>query len=160
MPPITSLLSCTAPIDRFDCFSTRQKHHTKTYATGLVVASNKTVNRIATHVSPQRTNASSTSFSPDRNGIPINSTPNASRCFNNTTKPTGAVKGSSLLTTPSFAKLVSRFPNVGEFYDHIKRGYIWEQSHICDLYADEKSPTRSVSTSATKTPRPVSNSSR
>ncbi|QSG08231.1 IS4 transposase [Halapricum desulfuricans] len=38
MLPITSFLSCTEPIDQFECFSTRQKHHAKTYVTGLVAA--------------------------------------------------------------------------------------------------------------------------
>ena len=38
------------PIDDLQCFSTRQKHHAKTYVTGLVAASNKTVEGISTHV--------------------------------------------------------------------------------------------------------------
>jgi hypothetical protein len=54
MLPITSLLSCPALIDEFECFLTRQKHHAKTYVTGLVAASNKTVDGIATHVLPAK----------------------------------------------------------------------------------------------------------
>ena len=32
---LTSFLSCTAPIDELQCFSTRQKHHAKTYVTAV-----------------------------------------------------------------------------------------------------------------------------
>ena len=54
MLPITSFLSCTEPIDQFECFSTRQKHHAKTYVTGLVAASNKTVQGISNIVLPSK----------------------------------------------------------------------------------------------------------
>ncbi len=52
MLPITSFLSCTDPID--ELFSYHQKHHAKTYVTGLVAGRNKTVNGIATHVLPAK----------------------------------------------------------------------------------------------------------
>lgn len=54
MLPITSFLSCTEPIDQFECFSKRQKHHAKTYVTGLVAASNKTVQGISNIVLPAK----------------------------------------------------------------------------------------------------------
>jgi len=54
MLPITSFLSCTEPIDQSECFSTRQKHHAKTYVTGLVAASNKTVQSISNIVLPAK----------------------------------------------------------------------------------------------------------
>jgi tagatose-1,6-bisphosphate aldolase len=54
MLPITSFLSCTEPIDQFKCFSTRQKHHAKTSVTGLVAASNKTVQGISNIVLPAK----------------------------------------------------------------------------------------------------------
>jgi hypothetical protein len=56
MLPITSFLSCTAPIDELECFSTRQKYHAKTYVTGLVAASNKTVEGISTHFFQRKAN--------------------------------------------------------------------------------------------------------
>ncbi|SEP28821.1 hypothetical protein SAMN04487948_13423 [Halogranum amylolyticum] len=54
MLPITSFLSCTVPTDELACFSTRQKHHAKTYVTGLVAVSNKTVESILIHVLPAK----------------------------------------------------------------------------------------------------------
>ncbi|MCU4754400.1 transposase [Halobacteria archaeon AArc-curdl1] len=35
-------------------------------------------------------------------------------------------------------KTGERIPNVGKFYDHTVRGYIWGQNLIYALYADEK----------------------
>jgi hypothetical protein len=40
MMPITEFLSCTDLIDDFGCFSHQQKHHAKTYMTGLIAFSN------------------------------------------------------------------------------------------------------------------------
>ena len=54
MIPIMTFLSCTAPIGELESFSTRQKYHAKTYVTGLVAASNKTVEGISTHVIPAK----------------------------------------------------------------------------------------------------------
>jgi hypothetical protein len=56
MLPIRSFLSCTDPIDQLECFSTRQKHHAKTYFTGLVTASNKSVQDISNAVIPVKRN--------------------------------------------------------------------------------------------------------
>jgi len=40
---ITDFLSCVRVFDEFESLSPAQRHHAKTYATGLVAASNKTV---------------------------------------------------------------------------------------------------------------------
>ena len=50
--PITDFLSCTRVFDEFDSLSPAQRRHAKTYATGLVAASNKTVAGIAREVLP------------------------------------------------------------------------------------------------------------
>ena len=50
MMPITEFLSCTDLIDDFGCFSHQQKHHAKTYVTGLIASSNKTVEGISKRV--------------------------------------------------------------------------------------------------------------
>jgi hypothetical protein len=52
MLPITDFLSCTEPIDEFESLSSEQQHHAKTYTTGLVAASNKTVAGIAREILP------------------------------------------------------------------------------------------------------------
>ena len=50
--PITNFLSCTRVLEEFESLSPEQQHHAKTYATGLVAASNKTVAGIAREVLP------------------------------------------------------------------------------------------------------------
>ncbi len=50
--PITSFLSCTESIDQLECFSTRQKYYITIYMTGLVAASNKTLQGFSNIVLP------------------------------------------------------------------------------------------------------------
>jgi len=50
--PITGFLSCTRVFNNFESLSPAQRHHAKTYATGLVAASNKTMAGIAREVLP------------------------------------------------------------------------------------------------------------
>ncbi len=50
--PITEFLGCTHVFDEFESLSPAQLHHAKTYATGLVSASTKTVAGIAREVLP------------------------------------------------------------------------------------------------------------
>ncbi len=50
--PITEFLSCTHVFGEFESLSPVQRHHAKTYATGLVAGSNKTVAGIAREVLP------------------------------------------------------------------------------------------------------------
>ena len=52
MMPITDFLSCTEVLDGFESLSPTQRYHAKTYVTGLVAASNKTVTVIAREVLP------------------------------------------------------------------------------------------------------------
>ena len=138
MLPITSLLSCTASIDEFDCFSTRQKHHAKTYVTGLVAASNKTVDGIATHVLPAKSERALNKFlteyewDTDR----LNTERLALLQRHNETK--WGREGVVLIDDTFTHKTGKHIPNVGKFYDHTKRGYIWGQNLIYALYADEK----------------------
>lgn len=48
--PITNFLSCTGPLDEFESLSLHQRYHAKTYISGLVTTSNKTVTGIAGEV--------------------------------------------------------------------------------------------------------------
>jgi len=54
MLPPTRFLSCTDPIDGFDSLSHHLKRHAKTYVTGLIAATNKTIDGIARHVMPSK----------------------------------------------------------------------------------------------------------
>ena len=57
MMPTTDFLWCTRVFNEFESLSPAQRHHAKTYATGLVAASNKTVAGIARKVSPTQKRA-------------------------------------------------------------------------------------------------------
>jgi len=54
MLPLTRFLSCTDPIDHFDSLSHHQQRHAKAYVTGLIAATNKTIDGIARHVMPSK----------------------------------------------------------------------------------------------------------
>ncbi|MFT4958546.1 MAG: hypothetical protein ACI9EZ_001877 [Halobacteriales archaeon] len=52
MMPITDFLSCTQVLDELESLSPPQRHHAKTYITGLAAASNKAVTGISREVLP------------------------------------------------------------------------------------------------------------
>jgi hypothetical protein len=54
MMPITEFLPCTRVFDELKSLSPTQRHHAKTYATGLVTVGNKTVAGIAREVLPAK----------------------------------------------------------------------------------------------------------
>ncbi|MFP9193996.1 transposase, partial [Natrialbaceae archaeon A-CW1-1] len=138
MLPVTSFLSCTEPIDQLECFSTRQKHHAKTYVTGLVAASNKTVQGISTHVLPAKSeralNKFLTEYDWDEDQL------NRERlALLQQTNDTKWSSGGVVIIDDTFThKTGEQIPNAGKFYDHTIRGYIWGQNLVYALYADEK----------------------
>ena len=138
MLPITSFLSCTEPIDRLECFSTRQKHHAKTYVTGLVAAGNKTVQGISNHVLPAKSeralNKFLTEYDWDENQL------NKERlAFLQQENDTAWSSEGVVIIDDTFThKTGEQIPNAGKFYDYTVPGYIWGQNLIYALYADEK----------------------
>ncbi|WP_114579166.1 IS701 family transposase [Saliphagus sp. LR7] len=138
MLPVTSFLSCTEPIDQLDCFSTRQKHHAKTYVTGLVAASNKTVQGISTHVLPAKSERALNKFLTeyDWDEDQLNKERLALLQQANDTKWTS--DGVVIIDDTFTHKTGEQIPNAGKFYDHTVPGYIWGQNLIYAIYADEK----------------------
>ncbi|WP_114579350.1 IS701 family transposase [Saliphagus sp. LR7] len=138
MLPVTSFLSCTEPIDQLDCFSTRQKHHAKTYVTGLVAASNKTVQGISTHVLPAKSERALNKFLTeyDWDEDQLNNERLALLQQANDTKWTS--DGVVIIDDTFTHKTGEQIPNAGKFYDHTVPGYIWGQNLIYAIYADEK----------------------
>lgn len=138
MLPVTSFLSCTEPIDQLECFSTRQKHHAKTYVTGLVAGCNKTVQGISNHVLPAKSeralNKFLTEYDWDEDQL------NRERLA--LLQQTNDTKWSSdavVIINDTFThKTGEKIPNGGKCYDHTVRGYIWGQNLVYALYADEK----------------------
>ncbi|MDJ1433797.1 IS701 family transposase [Halostagnicola sp. A-GB9-2] len=138
MLPVTSFLSCTEPIDQLACFSTRQKHHSKTYVTGLVAASNKTVQGISNHVLPAKSERALNKFLTeyDWDEDQLNKERLALLQQANDTK--WSSEGVVIIDDTFTHKTGEQIPNVGKFYDHTVPGYIWGQNLIYALYADEK----------------------
>jgi hypothetical protein len=91
MLPLTRFLSCTDPIDRFDSISHHQKCHAKMYITGLIAATNKTIDGIAWHVMPATNERALNKFlgEYDRDDHELVST--GWRSCSTTTKPAGSV---------------------------------------------------------------------
>jgi SRSO17 transposase len=138
MIPITSFLSCTDPIDDLDAFSYHQKHHAKTYVTGLVAASNKTVDGIATHVLPAKSERALNKFLTkydwdegrlNRERLELLQTDNETRWSRD---------GVVVIDDTFTHKTGEEIPNAGKFYDHSTQGYIWGQNLIYAVYADKK----------------------
>ena len=138
MLPITSLLSCTAPIDELECFSTRQKYHAKTYVTGLVAASNKTVEGISIHVLPAKSERALNKFLTEYNWDTGQLNRERLALLQAHNETAWSREGVVIIDDTFTHKTGKRIPNVGKFYDHTKRGYIWGQNLIYALYADEK----------------------
>ncbi len=142
MLPITSFLSCTEPIDQLECFSTRQKHHAKTYVTGLVAASNKTVQGISTLVLPAKServlNKFLTEYDWDEVQLNKERLELLQQADDTRWSSEGVVDDDDTFTHKTGEQIL----NAGKFYDHTGPGYIWGQNLIYALYADEKTPAR------------------
>ncbi len=138
MLPITSFLSCTEPIDQLECFSTRQKHHPKTYVTGLVAASNKTVQGISNYVLPAKSERALNKFLTEYNWDEDQLNRERLVLLQQTNDTKWSSDGVVIIDDTFTHKTGEKIPNAGKFYDHTIRGYIWGQNLVYALYADEK----------------------
>ena len=138
MLPITSFLSCTEPIDQFECFSTRQKHHAKTYVTGLVAASNKTVQGISNIILPAKSeralNKFLTKYDWDEDQLNRERLALLQQADDTRWTSDGVVNDDDTFTHKTGKKI----PHAGKYYDHGIHSYIWGQNIVYALYADEK----------------------
>jgi SRSO17 transposase len=138
MLPITSFLPCTESIDGLDCFSSRQKHHAKTYVTGLVAASNKTVEGISTHVLPARSERALNKFLTEYDWDEDQLNTERLDLLQQANDTRWSSDGVVIIDDTFTHKTGERIPNAGKFYDHTVPGYIFGQNLIYALYADEK----------------------
>ena len=138
MLPITSFLSCTEPIDDLQCFSTRQKHHAKTYVTGLVAASNKTVEGISTHVLPAKSERALNKFLTEYDWDEKQLNTERLDLLQESNETRWSSDGVVIIDDTFTHKTGEQIPNAGKFYDHTVPGYIFGQNLIYALYADEK----------------------
>ena len=138
MFPVTSFLSCTEPIDQLACFSTRQKHHAKTYVTGLVAASNKTVQGISNHVLPAKSERALNKFLTEYDWEEDQLNRERLELLQQANDTKWSSDGVVIIDDTFTHKTGEQIPNVGKFYDHTVPGYILGQNLIYALYADEK----------------------
>ena len=138
MLPLTSFLSCTEPIDQLDCFSTRQKYHAKTYVTGLVASSNKTVEGISTLVLPAKSERALNKFLTEYDWDEDQLNRERLELLQEANDTRWSSEGVVIIDDTFTHKTGEQIPNAGKFYDHTIPGYIWGQNLIYALYADEK----------------------
>ena len=138
MLPITDLLSCTEPIDEFESLSPEQQHHAKTYTTGLVAASNKTVAGIAREVIPSQgkraVNKFLTEYDWDEDQVNHERLEELQKHGETRWSQDGYI----ILDDSVNHKTGKELPGVGRFYDHAEGETVWGQNLVYAFYADEK----------------------
>ncbi len=121
-----------------ECFPTRQKHHAKTSVTGLVAATNKTVQGISNHVLPVNSeralNKFFTEYDWDEDRLNRERLELLQQADDTRWTSDGVVDNDDTFTH----KVGEHIPNAGKFYDYTVPGYIWGQNIIYALYADDK----------------------
>jgi SRSO17 transposase len=131
-------MSFTDPIDRFDSLSPHQRRHAKAYVTGLIAATNKTIDGIARHVMPAKSERAMNKFlgEYDWDDRQLNLDRLEELQRHNETRWS---KDGFVVIDDSFTeKTGDDIPNVGRFYDHAEGEYIWGQNLVYSFYTDDK----------------------
>jgi len=138
MMPITDFLSCTEVLDEFESLSPPQRHHAKTYVTGLVAASNKTVTGIAREVLPANSDRALNKFLTeyDWNEEQFNHERLDELQKHGETR--WSQDGYIILDDTISEKAGDEIPGVGRFYDHAEGDTVWGQNIVYAFYADDK----------------------
>lgn len=132
--PITDFLSCTRVFNEFEPLSSSQRHHAKTYATGLIAASNKTVAGSVREVLPANSKRALTEYDWDEQQF-------NHECLEELYKhgeTCWSKDGYIILDDTITEKAGDEVPSVGHFYDHAESDTIWGQDLIYAFYADDK----------------------
>jgi hypothetical protein len=134
MMPITDLLSFTRVFGDLDSLSSAQLRHAKTYATGLVAASNKTVAVIARQVLPANGKRALTEYDCDEDQF------NHERLdgFQEHGDTRWSKDGYIILDDTITEKAGDAVPGIGMFYGHAKNDTVWSQNLIYVFYDDDK----------------------
>ncbi|QSG14494.1 IS4 transposase [Halapricum desulfuricans] len=127
MMPITNFLSCTHVLDEFDSLSPAQRSHAKTYATGLVAASNKTVAGIIREVllanSKRALNRFLTEYDWDEDQFNHERLEELQKHGETRWSKDGYI----ILDDTIAEKVGDDVPGVGRFYDHAEGDTVWSQ---------------------------------
>ncbi|HET7322703.1 MAG TPA: IS701 family transposase [Halococcus sp.] len=138
MMPITDFLSCTDLIDDFGCFSYQQKHHAKTYVTGLIASGNKTVEGISKRVLQSKSERALNKFlnQYDWDEERLNRERLSALQQRNETR--WSKDGVVILDDSVTHRTGDQLPNAGWFYDHAENDTVWGQNLVFSQYADDK----------------------
>jgi SRSO17 transposase len=138
MMPITDFLSCTHVFDEFESLSPAQRYHAKTYATGLVAASNKTVAGIAREVLPAQGKRALNKFLTEYDWDEDQFNHERLEELQNHGETRWSKDGFIILDDTITGKAGDEVPGVGHFYDHAEGDTVWGQDLIYAFYADDK----------------------
>jgi SRSO17 transposase len=138
MMPITDFLSCTRVFDEFDSLSPAQRRHAKTYATGLVAASNKTVAGIAREVLPANGKRALNKFLTEYDWDEQQFNHERLEELQKHGETRWSKDGYIILDDTITEKAGDDVPGVGRFYDHAEGDTVWGQDLIYAFYADDK----------------------
>ncbi|SNR77663.1 DDE superfamily endonuclease [Halorubrum ezzemoulense] len=138
MMPITDFLSCTRVFDEFESLSSAQRHHAKTYATGLVAASNKTVAGISREVLPAGDKRALNKFLTEYDWDEQQFNHERLEELQKHGETRWSKDGYIILDDTITHKAGDEVPGVGHFYDHAEGDTVWGQDLIYAFYADDK----------------------
>jgi len=136
--PITDFLSCTRVFDEFESLSPAQRHDAKTYTTGLVAASNKTVAGIAREVLPANSKRALNKFLTEYDWDEQEFNHERLEELQKHGETRWSKNGYIILDDTITEKAGDFVPGVGHFYDHAEGDTVWRQDLIYAFYADDK----------------------
>ena len=138
MMPITEFLSCTDLIDDFECFSYQQKHHAKTYVTGLIASSNKTVEGISKRVLQSKSERALNKFLNEYDWDEERLNRERLSALQQRNETRWSQDGVVIIDDSVTHRTGDQLPNAGWFYDHAENDTVWGQNLVFSQYADEK----------------------
>jgi hypothetical protein len=124
--------------DEFESLSPAQSHHAKTYATGLVAASNKTMAGIAREVLPANGKRALNKFLTEYDWDEQQFNHERLEELQNHGETRWSKDGYIILDDTINQKAGDEVPGVGDFYDHTEDDTVWGQDLIYAIYADDK----------------------
>jgi hypothetical protein len=124
--------------DEFESLSSAQHQHAKTYATGLVAASNKTVAGIAREVLPAGDKRALNKFLTEYDWDEQQFNHERLEELQKHGETRWSKDGYIILNDTITEKAGDEVPGVGHFYDHAEGDTVWGQDLIYAFYADDK----------------------
>jgi SRSO17 transposase len=138
MMPITNFLSCTEPLEHFDSLSYHHTNHAKAYVSGLLAASNKTIEGIANHVMPSASERALNKFLGEYDWDEEQLNLERLDELQQYPETRWSQQGTVVIDDSFTEKTGDDNPNAGRFYDHADGDYLWGQNLVFSYYTDDK----------------------